>query len=195
MENLKLLREARNLSQYQLAELLHISQRRISSYETGSIEPDIQTLTELADFFNVEIDYLVGRKKGISCRPAGVPLQLSKFGERIREFRLAGSLTPQEVAEQADITPQYLLVVETGAKVPSLETSLKILNALGASADAAFTDSLIAGYRIRASFLENRLNHLAPEDQCLALDILETTIKTLEEQWDNRNRESRNAND
>jgi len=45
-----------------LGELLGISHRNISKYETGLIMPDIDTLISFADFFNVSLDYLVGRE-------------------------------------------------------------------------------------------------------------------------------------
>lgn len=62
--NLKLreLRKKQNLTQMALGELLGISHRNISKYETGLIMPDIDTLISFADFFNVSLDYLVGRE-------------------------------------------------------------------------------------------------------------------------------------
>ena len=60
MEQLKKLRQSRNLSQQKLAEEFHTSQQSIWKYENGITEPDISTLTRLANYFNVSIDYLVG---------------------------------------------------------------------------------------------------------------------------------------
>ncbi len=60
-ENFRMLRNERGYSQRDLAKILHISQRRISYLESGVTEPDLQTLIELADFFGVTIDFLVGR--------------------------------------------------------------------------------------------------------------------------------------
>lgn len=55
------LRKERKLSQYKLAEKLGCSRGLISNYEQGTREPDHNTLKMLADFFNVSIDYLIGR--------------------------------------------------------------------------------------------------------------------------------------
>jgi len=60
-ERLAALRESRTLTQKELAQLTKISRSRLSLYETDKREPDLQTLKQLADFFNVTIDYLVGR--------------------------------------------------------------------------------------------------------------------------------------
>lgn len=59
MIKLKELREAAKMSQAELAKQLNLSQRVISSYETGINEPDIQTLKNIAKYFNVSIDYLL----------------------------------------------------------------------------------------------------------------------------------------
>lgn len=61
MKNLKELREKKGLSQLQLAMKLGLNQNTISRYESGQREADYQTLIMLADFFDVSIDYLIGR--------------------------------------------------------------------------------------------------------------------------------------
>ncbi len=59
---LKELRISRNLTQSQLAQALHLGQRTISSYENGEREPLATSLMLYADFFEVSIDYIVGRE-------------------------------------------------------------------------------------------------------------------------------------
>ena len=63
MNRIRDLREDRDLRQSDLAEAVGIDQRTISNYETGKSNPDSDALIRLADFFNVSIDYLVGRVK------------------------------------------------------------------------------------------------------------------------------------
>lgn len=55
------LRVDSDLSQRQLGEILHISQRSYSHYETGSRVIPIEMLIRLADYYDTTIDYLVGR--------------------------------------------------------------------------------------------------------------------------------------
>ena len=57
---LKELRKKRNLSQKDLAVILNTSNSSICDWECGRSQPDIETLIELAKYFEVTIDYLVG---------------------------------------------------------------------------------------------------------------------------------------
>lgn len=59
MKNLRKLREQKGLSQQKLAEKFSISQQAVYKYENGLSEPDIQTLMQLADYFNTSVDYLI----------------------------------------------------------------------------------------------------------------------------------------
>ena len=59
-ERLKDLRKEKTLSQADLAKELGVSQRSISSWETGFRQPDFETLEILAKYFGVSTDYLLG---------------------------------------------------------------------------------------------------------------------------------------
>lgn len=60
LENLKRLREAANISQKALADVIGVSQQSINKYENHNIEPDIETMIRLADYFNTSVDFLIG---------------------------------------------------------------------------------------------------------------------------------------
>lgn len=60
-ENIRNLREDRDLKQKDLAAMLNVSQNTYSQYETGTIELTASTLIKLADFYDVSVDYLLGR--------------------------------------------------------------------------------------------------------------------------------------
>lgn len=51
-----------NLNQVQLAQKIGIKQNTISSWLLGKKQPNITSLWLLADYFHVDIDYIVGRK-------------------------------------------------------------------------------------------------------------------------------------
>ena len=55
------MRKERKISQKDLAKYLDISVRGYQFYESEDNEPIIKMLTKLADFYDVSIDYLVGR--------------------------------------------------------------------------------------------------------------------------------------
>ncbi len=60
-ERIRNLREDMDMTQSQVGEYLHISQRSYAHYEAGTREIPIEILIELADLFQVNLDYLVGR--------------------------------------------------------------------------------------------------------------------------------------
>ena len=53
------LRQARGWSQVELAKRLNISKQTVSNWETGKTQPDIETLTQLAQLFGVSTEYLI----------------------------------------------------------------------------------------------------------------------------------------
>lgn len=57
------LREDKDLSQAELADLLNVSQTTYSRYETGKLDIPSQSLIKLAKFYNVSVDYLLGLTK------------------------------------------------------------------------------------------------------------------------------------
>lgn len=58
---LRLLRVEKGLSQQELANALKISKSSVNMYERGERQPNFETLELIADYFNVDIDYLLGR--------------------------------------------------------------------------------------------------------------------------------------
>ncbi len=81
MKRLKELREKKKLSQQALAEHFHLTQQSIYKYEHGLAEPDLDTMMQIADFFDTSVDYLIGY--------SDIPLRY--------EAVLPESLTHQEV--------------------------------------------------------------------------------------------------
>ncbi len=60
-ERLKQLRQAKGVTQKQVADFLKITDRGYRDYEIGNSTPNFERLLNLADYFNVSLDYLVGR--------------------------------------------------------------------------------------------------------------------------------------
>ena len=59
-ERFALLRKQAGLSQIEIAKRLRVSSGTIGNYESGLRVPRSEKLSEIADFFNVEVDYLLG---------------------------------------------------------------------------------------------------------------------------------------
>lgn len=60
-ENLFNLRNSINLSQSHVANVLHIDRTLLSKYESGILLPALPILFKLANFYNVDIDYLLSK--------------------------------------------------------------------------------------------------------------------------------------
>lgn len=60
LKNLRLLRDDKGISQQTLADAIGVSQPSINKYENHNIEPDIETLRRIADYFETSVDYLIG---------------------------------------------------------------------------------------------------------------------------------------
>lgn len=90
-KRLRELREKKNLTQTELGKLFNLSKQAISSYETGGSEPPPDTLQGIADYFNVSIDYIVGRTD--DPRPS----RSTKIPPDIRRIARAGEkMTPEQ---------------------------------------------------------------------------------------------------
>ncbi|MDD7793662.1 helix-turn-helix domain-containing protein [Clostridium sp. 'White wine YQ'] len=60
-ERLKILRNSKGITQQDLADILKVERPTIAGYETKGKQPDYDKLLILSDYFNVSIDYLLGK--------------------------------------------------------------------------------------------------------------------------------------
>jgi len=60
-DRLKALRKAKGVTQIAMADFLGIRERSYQMYEHGKREPNHETTIKLADYFDVSVDYLLGR--------------------------------------------------------------------------------------------------------------------------------------
>ena len=70
MNRIKELRTAQNLNQKDFAKIIGIAQPTLSGWETGRTQIDYENLNKLADYFNVSLDYLLGRN--VPPTPIGI---------------------------------------------------------------------------------------------------------------------------
>lgn len=62
-QRIKQLRKEKNLKQQQLADQFSVKLRTYQGYEYGESYPEVAKLIAIADFFDVSLDYLVGRSE------------------------------------------------------------------------------------------------------------------------------------
>ena len=61
-ENIKSLRNQLGINQVELAKRLNVSKQCVSNWENDNIQPSVDMLIKIADFFKVSTDYLLGRE-------------------------------------------------------------------------------------------------------------------------------------
>lgn len=89
LENLKRLREESGTTQRRLAEAIGVSQQSVNKYENHNIEPDIETLIRIADYFNTSVDCVVGHGNDLVNGSNSDTRELSPAEtELIRKYRL-----------------------------------------------------------------------------------------------------------
>lgn len=93
MENLKKLRTGVGLSQQALAEKFNLTQQAIYKYENGLAEPDIEMLKNLAAFFGVSVDYLIGNSQ--SSNTEDLFLTLAPTKQELEILRIYRFLSPE----------------------------------------------------------------------------------------------------
>ena len=73
-ERLTKLRTKAGVSQQAIGDALNVSRWAVHNYEAGKNRPDFDGLIALADYFDVSLDYLVGRSDRRERNPSGRPL-------------------------------------------------------------------------------------------------------------------------
>lgn len=106
-DNLKILRKRKGLSQMELADKLGFSKSLIGLYETGDRKPSFESLEAIADFFNVTIDYLIGKESGsiyyLDPEAAEMAQELYERPEMRVLFDASRKATKEDIEQVADI--------------------------------------------------------------------------------------------
>ena len=117
----KRLRSSSGLTQAEMAEKLGISRSTIGMYETGAREPDFETLEKIADFFNVDTDFLLGRTDKITMLPETVghyylndethqiAQELNENPELCAIFRISGRKLIDNYGQLSDINKKKVI--------------------------------------------------------------------------------------
>lgn len=100
-ERLRKLRRERNLTQTELANSLNVSNGTIAMWETEKRQPDLDMVSKIASFFNVSVDYLMGREQKVDNNVAGV--QLERQTVRIPVYGTIPAGVPIEMIEDSYI--------------------------------------------------------------------------------------------
>lgn len=78
-KNIKRLRKEKNITQDQLAEQLHVTRQAVSNWEIGKTQPDIETLSAMAEYLEVTVEEVI---YGKSAQPQGLSINIGKTTEK-----------------------------------------------------------------------------------------------------------------
>lgn len=132
------LRKKEGITQVELAEKIGISRAALSLYELEKREPDINTLTKLASYFGVQVDYLLGI---IINRIPDTDLEWryphveNRLGTLLSKYRFKNNLTEKDFAEKLNISEELEKQIEIGIYIPSINLLQKIANITGYDID------------------------------------------------------------
>lgn len=130
---LKQLRKERGLLQKDISQIFNVSMGAVGNWESGNRIPDSETLSRIADYFQVSVDYLLGRSDDPEPeqKPKG-PL-LPTVAMNLRYYRLASHLSTSQAAKLADVPAGTWLSWEQGKALPSDEELARAAEVIGVS--------------------------------------------------------------
>ena len=100
MNRLKILREEKELLQSDLAQIIGVTQKAISNYEAENRDMSTEVLKKLSDFFEVSIDYLLG-KSDIRNPKQDIDDYLLKLGLDMKKYVPASEEQKKQIEEFA----------------------------------------------------------------------------------------------
>lgn len=100
------------------------------------------------------------------------------IGKRIKSAREKKGLTQEQLAEQVNLSPMHISVIERGNKLPRLETLINIANVLDVSADILLQDVVNNQIKLHTSEASNLIAQLSREDQRRVLAALHSFVES-----------------
>lgn len=161
---LKALRRTQNLQSSEIAKMLKIAKSTYSGYENDKSKPNYKILIELANFYSVSVDYLLGKSNDQQLYVPGnatdevIKVEKVKekniFGKRLRILRTEKCITQAELGVVLNRADGNISKYEVGRIEPNIETLQAIAEYFQVSSD----------YLIGIS---NTQNHIESQDQSI----------------------------
>lgn len=159
---LKALRRTQNLQSSEIAKMLKIAKSTYSGYENDKSKPNYRILIELANFYSVSVDYLLGKSNDqqpyVPGNATDEVIKVEKvkekniFGKRLRILRTEKCITQAELGVVLNRANGNISKYEVGRIEPNIETLQAIAEYFQVSSD----------YLIGIS---NTQNHIESQDQ------------------------------
>ena len=132
-DRLRFCRRQRGLTQEQLAEAMGVSVAAVSKWELGQSVPELETLLELADFFDLSVDALLGfRLRDGGCQEAGARIDAARrekrYDEGAREAEMALRKYPNRFAVVYPAARLFHMAGIERKREPALRRALELLS-------------------------------------------------------------------
>lgn len=134
-EILKELREEKNLTQLQVANALKISRNLYNQYEHQYHIIPVLLLNEVANYFDVSIDYLLGLNKNRQYKNSNKLINKELTKERLKETRKHQKLTQEEFSKKINTTQPVIANYERGRNIISTSFLYDMCKKFDVSAD------------------------------------------------------------
>lgn len=100
----------------------------------------------------------------------------AEIGKNIQSVRTQKKMSRERLAELSGLSANFIGNIERGEKAVSLESFVKIANALEVSADILLGSVIRNGYKAKTSLLCEQINALPAEKRKLAHELLEVLL-------------------
>ena len=106
-------------------------------------------------------------------------LNLNVIGQNIKHYRNEKHMTQEVLAEKTNLSVKYVGHLELGNRNPSLETLIKIANALETSTDLLLFDLVDSSYKDKNCYLNEKISELSKENQKIIHSVISAMIKEM----------------
>ncbi len=103
------------------------------------------------------------------------------LGKRLREIRKSKNISTKTLAAKVGVLDSYIPQLERGSKVPSFDTLICIVNALGVTADELLCDYIDIDKEIIPSNITKKMSVLTHDQQRHIEDLIDMEIKYMTE--------------
>jgi len=161
---LRSLRKDRNMSQAKLAEELGVSNSLIASYETGARKPSYELLEDIADYFNVSLDYLTGKDSGsvyyLDPKTAQMAQEIFKNKELCALFKAAKGAPAEVKGSDIRTIKGYPMLHIRGTKTVNADRIVPIPDELYQAIKEIPADEYIAVSQAGGRITQNTKRHV-----------------------------------
>lgn len=130
----KELREENGMKQSELGKLLNVQDAAISKYESGDIPLTGEKIIQLAEYFGVSTDYLLGLEDIMETNEKSNEI-VHRTGQNIKNLRERKGLTQQELAVRVDVAQATVANWESGRREPDINILIRIAKLFNVTLD------------------------------------------------------------